>query len=98
MVYYVAEIVSQYPALRNSADKLFSLINVDENNEITVSFRDVRGITHSFAAQYDTSKKISKKKISEVDMNENVVLMFKLLGKERHINTIKSDKVYTLHI
>ena len=98
MEIYVAQIISKYPALRSSADKLFSIIKKRKDEEITVSFKDVTGISHSFAAEYKFNRSNLKEKIKEIDMNPNVDSMFKTLNKTKTVNKIKPEKIHELHV
>lgn len=67
--------------LRDSADFVFNLVETYSENEIQMDFSDIQSISRSFAHQYLTRKKASKKIISEVNTPENVEKMFRAVKK-----------------
>ena len=62
---------------------------------ILMDFKDVVGMTHSFASPYLLQKKISNKHITEENMNKDVVEMFRFSSNPRkqvHIENISIGK------
>ena len=82
----LADFISKYPAYRISANKLFNFIDKLNEENIIIDFSNVEGITHSFASQYFDDKKLTKKNIKELDMNDNVTKMFKTLNNKKTFN------------
>lgn len=71
-------------ALRHTADLFFNQLELLSDTEITVSFSDVRSISRSFAHQYMLRKKLSNKKIVELNLPIYVQKMLKLVEETRH--------------
>ncbi len=82
----LVDFISKYPAYRISAINLFTFINSLNEKDIIIDFCGVEGVTHSFAAQYQDEKKITNKNIQEININENVTKMFKILNNKKTFN------------
>lgn len=61
---------------RSSISNFFEKINSLENINIKLDFNDVKFISRSCADEYLKQKKVSKKKITEVNMSKDVCAMF----------------------
>jgi hypothetical protein len=72
----IKEAVSADLALRSRADALFSAIEKVDSNEVNIDFSGVKSISRSFAHQYQTRKRASKKNISETHVPAAVTRMF----------------------
>ena len=88
---YLADHISQNLAFRHSADDLFSYINSLEESGIIVDFSEIKSIAGSFAHQYITNKKATKKNITEINKSHNVIQMFELVER-RKVKTRETNK------
>jgi len=79
----IVEFLAEDLALRQNVTRLFKRLESDSNTNITLSFKNVKSISRSFAHEYLTRKKTSKKKITETDMPVNVRKMFDVVNKAK---------------
>ena len=77
----LAKFISKNLLLRKSADELFNYINDDELNKIIIDFDKIQTITRSFTHQYLLNKKMSNKKIIDVNISPQIKNMFELIEK-----------------
>ena len=80
---YLADHISQNLAFRHSADDLFSYINSLEESGIIVDFSEIKSIASSFAHQYITNKKVTKKAIIEINKSIDAIQMFELVERRK---------------
>ena len=80
----IREKISIDLALRHTADLFFNQLEYLPDSEISVSFTDVRSISRSFAHQYMLRKKLSNKRIRELNLPAYVQKMFKLVEETGH--------------
>lgn len=73
-------------SFRHTANKLFDDINKIETKNIIIDFCDIQTISRSFAHQFLIRKKETKKKITEINMNEDVKKMFKVVASTKPHN------------
>jgi len=62
---------------RNSISNFFSELNLMKDKEIVLDFESVEFISRSCADEYLKQKKVSKKKIIEANMSNEICSMFK---------------------
>jgi len=62
---------------RSSISNFFRKLNSVKDKKITLDFKDVEFISRSCADEYLKQKKISKKKVIEVNMSNNIYNMFR---------------------
>ena len=77
----VASMIGIYPTTRESCDDLFKKINESIEENIIIDFKDVIGITNSFASQYLFNINKCKKNILEKNKNKNIVSMLEITNK-----------------
>ena len=65
-----------------SATDLFDKINKKDETDITMDFEDVIFISMSFAQAYYASKKRSSKKITEINLSDDVKPMMEMIEKQ----------------
>lgn len=63
-------------ALRDSAREFFEFVESLPSTEVVLDFKDVRSISRSFAHEFICRKRISQKKVKEVNVPPNVRKMF----------------------
>ena len=78
----IKDFVSADLAVRELADLFFSRLEMLPDDQISVSFSDIRSITRSFAHQFIMRKKFSKKRIDVVNLPLHVQKMFKLIEED----------------
>lgn len=74
-------------ALRDAADLFFDDLE-KMKIDIEVDFSDIRSISRSFAHQYLVRKKQNSRRVTEVNMPENVIKMFDIVSKSRQKSNI----------
>ena len=67
--------------LRDSANRLVNYLDRLPEADVEVDFTAVNSISRSFAHQYITDKNLSKKKITEKNVPENVKKMFTVVAE-----------------
>ena len=65
-----------------SATDLFDKINQKDETDFTMDFEDVIFISMSFAQAYYASKKRSSKKITEINLSDDVKPMMEMIEKQ----------------
>jgi len=86
----LAEYISQNLAFRDSADDVFNYIKSLKKSSIIIDFSEIKSMSSSFAHQYLTNKKVTKKDITETNKTPNIIKMFELVerrnSKSREMN------------
>ncbi len=77
-------------SLRLNANLLFDAIDKSKEDTLKLDFHGIKTISRSFAQQYLERKIMSKKKIVELNMPDNISKMFYLV-KSKKDSTIKFD-------
>ena len=90
----IKDIISTDLALREMADMFFTKLELLTDDEISISFANIRSISRSFAHQFIVRRKLSKKKIQEVNLPPHVQKMFTLV--EQSVPGHQSRKVLDL--
>ena len=67
---------------RNTISSFFEKINRSNNKEIKLDFSSIDFISRSCADEYLKKKQVSKKKIIEVNMSEEICSMFKAVQNQ----------------
>jgi anti-anti-sigma regulatory factor len=67
---------------RNTISSFFERINNEKEKEIVLDFKGVKFISRSCADEYLKQKENVKKKIIEVNMSQEVCLMFNAVKKQ----------------
>lgn len=65
-----------------SASELFNKINQSAEKDFTIDFEDVFYISRSFAQAYYASKKRSPKKVTEINLSDDVKPMMEMIEKQ----------------
>lgn len=65
-----------------SASELFDKINQSIEKDFTIDFEDVFYISRSFAQAYYASKKRSPKKVTEINLSDDVKPMMEMIEKQ----------------
>ncbi len=81
----VSEEVSRFPALRNSADMIFELVESSPHEEVIIDFSNVECVTASFAHQFINNLKRCNKKVRMINMNENVRKIFQIVENRKSL-------------
>jgi len=79
----MVEKISVDLALRDSAREFFKFIESLPSEEVLLDFRDVKSISRSFAHEFVDRKRSSQKKITEVNVPQNVRKMFVVVEEPR---------------
>ena len=85
----IRDAVSEYLGFRYSAKQFFNYVNSLPESHIIIDFKDVLFMSRSFAHEYLKRKRDSEKRITEINVPENVVKMFSVVERSRN----KSRKV-----
>lgn len=83
----IKDMISIDLALRDTADSFFDELE-RMKIDVEVDFLDVRSISRSFAHQYTIRKKRSARRITELNMSQNVMKMFDIVNKSGHKSNI----------
>jgi hypothetical protein len=83
-------------AFRTSALPFFERLENMQEEEIQVDFSDILSISRSFAHEYDTRKNQSKKKITEINLPDNVEKMFRIITNRPRLLDSNSMEVETI--
>jgi hypothetical protein len=98
----LAEYISQNLAFRDSADDLFNYINSLKKSSIVLDFSEIKSMSSSFAHQYVTNKKVTKKDITETNKSLNVIKMLELVerrnSKSREMNNEPFEVVELIYV
>lgn len=90
----IKDMVSSDLALRDSANDFFNSIESRKEHEITVDFSDIRSISRSFAHQYIIRQQKSEKKISNINIPDNVNKMFDVIkSQEKKTDFLKRESI-----
>tara|TARA_Y100000310_G_C20637828_1_gene792173 strand:+ start:1479 stop:1790 length:312 start_codon:yes stop_codon:yes gene_type:complete len=95
----VREKVAEDLALRDSAREFFDVIESLSTSEVVLDFKDIRSISRSFAHEYNTLKKMSDKKIKEINVPQDVKKMFAVVQEHRvkkPVFNLKAARVVSL--
>lgn len=76
----LAEVVYEDLALRDSAARVFDMVEGSPEPEIVIDFSGVRSISRSFADEYVNRRSGSTKSIREVNIPENVQRMIDVVS------------------
>lgn len=83
--------ISKDLAFRYNAVKLFEELDKIDGPEVTFDFSGVESISRSFAHQYLIDKKLSRKKISEINKTVNIDRMFRIVENSKNKKKIRFD-------
>ena len=83
MKIYIAEELTPYLGLRLQANQFMDMVEALPDSIIVISFKKVESISRSFAHQYLSRKKESKKKIIEEDVPPLVKKMFEIVANAK---------------
>lgn len=67
---------------RNTISAFFEELNDEKSAEIELDFSNVKFISRSCADEYIKQKKVSNKKIIEVNMSDNIISMFNIVENQ----------------
>jgi hypothetical protein len=87
----ISKMISEYLITRDTIRKLFDQINNLKDNDIEIDFNGVSFISMSCADEYQKQKALSKKKIEEINIVNDVKLMMQAI-KSRS-NAAKNSKI-----
>ena len=93
------EKISADLALRDSARDFFEFVESLPSEEVVFDFKDVKSISRSFAHEFVDRKRISQKKVREVNVPQNVRKMFAVVEEPRekqHIFNTRMIKTVSL--
>jgi len=76
----VSETIYEDLALRNSAARLFELVEASAEAELEIDFSGVRTMSRAFADEYLTRRRASRKTVRESNVPEAVRLMFEAVS------------------
>ena len=79
------QIIAKDLTLRESADRLFQVLNSSKENKIIVDFSKIEFISRSFTDEYLNEKQKTKKSITEKNLKTNVKKMF-MVVKDSRVN------------
>ena len=89
----IKEAISPDLALRSRADAFFDNIEQSES-EVVVDFSGVRSISRSFAQQYLTRKRASRKQIRELHIPAAIAKMFEVVeSAAKKTRVVDSDSM-----
>lgn len=77
----IKDVISKDLALRDTAQILFQKLEQQDKKDVTIDFADIRSISRSFAHEYLLQKEKSTKKITEVNIPQNIQKMFDIVNK-----------------
>ena len=78
----ISEEINQSLELNSAASDLFSKINQADGNEFIIDFKWVHFISRTFAQAYYASKNRSSKKITEINLSDDVKPMMEMVEKQ----------------
>ena len=90
----LAEYISQNLAFRDSADDLFNYISSLKESSIIIDFSEIKSMSSSFAHQYLTNKKVTKKDITETNKAFNIIQMFELVERRNSKSREKNNEPF----
>lgn len=76
----VSETIYEDLALRDSAARLFELVEASAEAELDIDFSGVRTMSRAFAHEYLTRRRASRKTVRETNVPEAVRLMFEAVS------------------
>lgn len=79
-VFFLADKFGNQIVTRNSIKLFLDKLSGASNKEIVLDFKDVSFISRSCADEYIKWKIMDSKKITEINMNNEVRMMFKLVS------------------
>jgi len=82
MIIKLKEEINSSLDFNKSATDLFDKINQKDETDFTMDFEDVIFISMSFAQAYYASKKRSSKKITEINLSDDVKPMMEMIEKQ----------------
>ncbi len=78
-VFKLSKLFSKDLVLRDSADKLFDIIEKSPEKRIKIDFSEVSSMTMSFAHEYLISKEKTQKEIVESNISINIKKLFEVV-------------------
>lgn len=88
----MAEAISPDLMFRGIANSFFNRLERTKADCFMLDFTDIRSISRSFAHQYILRKKASRKKITEVNMPNNVFKMLNIVERSCSANASKFER------
>lgn len=82
MIIKVKDEINTALDFNQSATELIAKLNQSENSEFTIDFEGVFFISRSFAQAYYASKNRSSKKITEINLSDDVKPMMEMIEKQ----------------
>ena len=77
------QIIARDLSLRESADRLFEVLDSSKENKIIIDFSKIEFISRSFADEYLNEKQKTTKSITEKNLKTNVKKMFSIVEASR---------------
>lgn len=82
MIVDISTEISGSLELNTNATNLFDKINQSNESEFIIDFKGVYFISRTFAQAYYTSKKSSPKKVTEINLSQDVNPMMEMVEKQ----------------
>ncbi len=93
------KIIAKDLTLRESADKLFQVLNSSKENKIIIDFSKIEFISRSFADEYLNEKQKTTKSITEKNLKINVKKMISIVEASRkHKRTLAFPNIQPTHL
>jgi len=94
----IARHLSENLALRDSARKLFKLVEELDEHDVVMDFAHTSSISRSFAHEYITQKKQSSKRIKEINVPLPVKKMFAAVNSPKNKPILRMTGLRTIKV